>query len=205
MGPFEKFGRNNLVHCIFQDQLISKNQVYQSLLDRSLTCQCKTPTVNWELQFFDFGKNVKPINCNKCLWKKTSLLVIMNTCIGFNKVQKEYLEILEEFLQLKGSVGGFMGSRSFGYYLIGSTANNFLFLDPHFVQTHATDFTNQSIKTFNVPSIKEINKFDISPFISFGCLLHNETDFNAFWEQLKDIHKRYPENHLFEFSSEQGI
>lgn len=193
---------DNLVICNWNDGTISKKKAYKKLM-KNRKCECKTPILNSDLQYLNFGKSLV-CKCLKCMWEKRSLLVLMHFSLGLSKVQPENLKLFEAISSIKFSVGGFIGSKSFAYYFLGSSKDDFIFLDPHFVQPSVSGLDFHSFQSFKVNTIKEINKFSVSTCASVGFLLHSENDRKEFWLALKKLKEVFGEEFYFDFVEESS-
>ena len=181
--------RNTLAICNWNDGTISKKKMYKKLI-KNKPCFCGKPVTSAYFEFNEFGKYDKG-KCRVCMWKNTSLLILIHLTLGFSSPQQENLKLLDSLLSVKYSIGGFIGSKTFAYYLIGSTTTNLLFLDPHFVQNSDFYVNEESVKTYRFDSIKEINKMNVSTSVSLGFLVHSEKEQEEFWGTLKQL-----KNHL---------
>lgn len=190
------FPRDSLVVCHWKDGVLSKIKLYNKLL-KNFKCNCigKRP-LNADLQFLNL-KVPKDKRCLKCIWTNRSLLVTLSLTLGFSEPNPEYIEIMDELLRCKQFIGGFIGSGSFAYYLIGMTTDKYVFLDPHFVQSPVSSIDDPDVSTYKVQSIKETLKRQISTCVSLGFLLHNNNDLSDFYEQLMVMKEKYNDNFYF--------
>lgn len=195
------FPSTSLVFCDWRDGIIVKKKLYKKLM-KGAVCTCRTRTLNADLKFLSFSEKYTA-KCLECMWRKKSILVTLHFSLGLSKPQPSLIRILDAFLATKGCVGGFIGSKSFAYYLMGMTRTNYLFLDPHFVQPTVRSIDDLHVATYQVQSIKEIAKADISPCVSLGFLLHNEEERKGFWGALRKMKKEFAEDFYFDFEEEE--
>lgn len=193
---------SGLVFCDWRDGIINKKKLYKKLMKWAV-CPCASPTRNADLKFLSF-KPRYAARCLRCMWAGRSVLVTLHFSLGLSKPQPGMLLFLDALLATPGCVGGFVGSRSFAYYLLGSTAAHYLFLDPHFVQPLVKSPADPAVASYRLHSVKEIAKSDVSPCVSLGFLLHSEPDFRDFWAALKALRAAFPEDFYFDLT-EEGV
>lgn len=115
--------------------------------------------------------------------------------IGLETPSQNYLEIVYELMKSPYSLGMVGGKPSSALYFVGLHKDNFLFLDPHYVQNGSNikniDDLLDSYFCENIQSMKSKN---ISPSLAMGFYFRNSLEVKDFYYFLKGLSKNYEES-----------
>lgn len=113
-------------------------------------------------------------NDNNSVRWTTSVLILVPLRLGLNELDLIYEDYLKEALKLSQTVGIIGGSPRHAVYIIGFQDDNFIDLDPHFIQT-----------TVNVLE----NSFDVSVGKNVRILIKNKN--SSYFRVIHVHHQKY--------------
>lgn len=133
--------------------------------------------------------------CKSCKSIKKSLFYIIMIQIGLETPGIHYLEIVKKMLKNPLSIGMIGGRPSSALYFVGVHQDEFLYLDPHYVQ-NATNRSNidHLLNTYFCDNIKTMKTQNISPSLALGFYFRNPFEAKSFYYFLQEMSKTYEEN-----------
>ena len=107
-------------------------------------------------------------------WVK-SVLVIVNTRLGLKSVDPSHLKSLKTSISMPQSVGMMGGSKHRAYYFVGFQGNEFIMLDPHFVQDSLDPHGDYSLHEheFRCRDASMVPGSALDPCVSLGFFIRN--------------------------------
>lgn len=117
------------------------------------------------------------------------VLVLAPFVCGFEKVAPQYEQALKDFLILKSCCGLLIGEGLAAYYAFGYHKNNYLCLDPHFVQKA---FSSQFGRGHRWGKLITVRIKKAEPSVLVGFYIHNETLLEELCNSLDEINRRLP-------------
>ncbi|CAF4581302.1 unnamed protein product, partial [Rotaria sp. Silwood1] len=114
----------------------------------------------------------------------TSVLILVPLRLGLNELDLIYEDYLKAALKLSQTVGIIGGSPRHAVYIIGFQDDNFINLDPHFIQTTVNVLENTfdtSSYSCSAPKILTAKKMDPNCTLGFYC--RDKADFEMFCAQ----------------------
>lgn len=110
--------------------------------------------------------------------------------IGLEAPGLNYLEIVGKLMKSQYSVGMVGGKPSSALYFVGLHRDNFLFLDPHYVQSSANvENIDLLLDTFFCENTKSMKTKNISPSLGLGFYFRNPLEIKNFYYFLKELSK----------------
>jgi cysteine protease ATG4 len=127
-----------------------------------------------------------------------SVLVIVSNRFGIKDVNSNYFPVIKRYMKLDSFVGLVGGKPRFAYYFVGhledpvgigqkrEDADRLIFLDPHFVNSHA-DPESAPANLFHCTdyAARSIHMRELDPCLSFGFLIESQEQCNRFVEQIQ--------------------
>lgn len=110
--------------------------------------------------------------------------------IGLETPGLNYLEIVKMFMKSPYSIGMVGGKPSSALYFVGLHQDDFLYLDPHYVQ-NSTNLKNIDalLDTYFCENIKTMKAQHISPSLALGFYFRNALEAKDFYYFLQKISK----------------
>ncbi|CAF0977220.1 unnamed protein product [Rotaria sp. Silwood1] len=118
----------------------------------------------------------------------TSVLILVPLRLGLNELDLIYEDYLKAALKLSQTVGIIGGSPRHAVYIIGFQDDNFINLDPHFIQTTVNVLENTfdtSSYSCSAPKILTAKKMDPNCTLGFYC--RDKADFEMFCAQWNHV------------------
>ncbi|CAF1551485.1 unnamed protein product [Rotaria magnacalcarata] len=114
----------------------------------------------------------------------TSALILVPLRLGLNELDLIYEDNLKEALKLSQTVGIIGGSPRHAVYIIGFQDDNFIDLDPHFIQTSVNVFENSfDTSSYSCSSPKILTAKKMDPNCTLGFFCRDRADFEMFCAQ----------------------
>jgi len=115
--------------------------------------------------------------------------------IGLEVPSPNYLEIVCELMKNQNSLGMIGGKPSSALYFVGLHRDNFLFLDPHYVQNSSNVHNiDDLLDTYFCENIKSMKMKNISPSLALGFYFRNSWEVKNFYCFLKDLAKTHEDS-----------
>ena len=124
--------------------------------------------------------------CDICSWTRT-LIVFLFCRLGFDEIESGNLKVLQRLTESQFFIGGYTGQNNSAYYMTGYTGNGFVYLDPHYVQKHASKIDQDSFQSYQVKSIRVLESSKMIMSAGLGFLLHSFAEFEQFWAMMKSL------------------
>ncbi|CAF0787181.1 unnamed protein product [Rotaria sordida] len=124
---------------------------------------------------------------NSARWS-TAVLILIPIRLGLHELDLIYEDYLKEALKLPQTVGIIGGSPRHAVYIIGLQDDNFINLDPHFIQTTVNvldDTFDTSSYSCSSPKILTARKMDPNCTLGFYC--RDKADFEMFSAQWNHV------------------
>ncbi|CAF2411983.1 unnamed protein product [Rotaria sp. Silwood2] len=120
---------------------------------------------------------------NSARWL-TSVLILVPLRLGLNELDLIYEDYIKEALKLPQTVGIIGGSPRHAVYIIGFQDDNFINLDPHFIQTTVNVFEDTfDISSYSCSSPKILTAKKMDPNCTLGFYCRDKADFEMFSAQ----------------------
>lgn len=169
------------------DGVIFCQEIAKKLYNPSLPslCTCAQPqTYKFPL---NFGLKF-PSLCPKCDFTKT-LIIFCFLRTGLYKSEPQNLAYLKELVKNDKFSGGMIGKGNSAYYLVGISGNNFIYLDPHFVQNSKFESFEQLFGSYDVLKMRSIreDRLNVCVGVSFKiCSFREYRELIGFFDCLKE-------------------
>jgi|JI61114C2RNA_FD_contig_71_1431566_length_1189_multi_1_in_0_out_0_1 cysteine protease ATG4 len=164
---------------LFYDQLVMK------MTGRTSICGCK---------------KLKVV-CKDCYRLRQSLAVVLLARIGLDQPEKKYLKVLNKMMECKFFLGVLGGKPEKALYFIGRINDNYIYLDPHMVQSGVGHHNfQQSFDSYFCESFRSCRNSSIDPSIGVAFYLETLEDLDEFYDCMSRIKENDPED-FFIFSN----
>lgn len=129
--------------------------------------------------------------CWICDFNKT-LHIFCFLRIGLAYPDKENLDYLKDIVKSKFFSGGLIGKNKSALFLIGMQNNNFIYLDPHFVQESEFKNISKHLNSFNCLNFRTIEDSKINPCLGISFTVWSFDDclqLQSFLDKMKEKHR----------------
>ncbi|KAM3127858.1 hypothetical protein pb186bvf_020048 [Paramecium bursaria] len=131
-----------------------------------------------------------------------SIALFVLTRIGLEQPNPDYLDVLDQIMELKYFQGIVGGKPKKAFYIIGRIADQYIYLDPHYVQESTTqDEIIRNPNTFKCQDIQLIPRNNIDTSMGLAFYLRNPQELEDFWIQINNL-KRQHENFFIGLADE---
>ncbi len=125
--------------------------------------------------------------------------------IGLETPNLLYLDIVTKLMKSPYSIGMIGGKPSSALYFVGLHRDNFLFLDPHYVQNSSNiDNIESLLDSYFCDNVKTMKTKNISPSLALGFYLRNSLEVKNFYYYLKELSKINEESFFLGLEKSSG-
>lgn len=110
------------------DGAVNTDKIYKQIFNKKSICTCLVKN-DRKLKFY----SSKFDHCLDCDFQK-DLVVVLFYRLGLHKPEPGALKVLGELVRLPFFSGGFGGKGNQAYFILGAVDNQYIYMDPHFVQ-----------------------------------------------------------------------
>lgn len=117
-------------------------------------------------------------------WPK-ALIIVISLRLGLAQIEPEYLHTLKTCFNYPQCVGILGGKPKFALYFVGYQSDQFIFLDPHYVQDVIGNYSElkseEKRNTYKyLGEARKISIENLDPCIGIGFVLRNGNDLKQF-------------------------
>jgi hypothetical protein len=177
---FDNFAAHNVVENVFY---------LKSLAHKALGLSAE------ELKSISTNEECLEALCSKP-WKRKIALSI-TTLLGMDRTEARYQPILSRLMEVSSFAGMLGGYQQSAYYFVGKkSAEDYYFLDPHYVKYSLDDFEDRAKldRHFFDKSFLEINYGKMCSSVSIVFFLNGCDAFREFSETLRSLEDRYKDD-----------
>ncbi|EGR27474.1 peptidase family c54 protein, putative [Ichthyophthirius multifiliis] len=134
--------------------------------------------------------------CKKCHQSDKSLLIFISCLTNTNKISnKKQQEVVISLLKNQFSIGMIGGVPGKAYYFLGIIDNDFIYLDPHYIQeAHQNEKTVQNIDTYFCKFINRVSQKKLESSLAFGFYIKNLQELEQFYQDIKNLEYFYKDD-----------
>jgi cysteine protease ATG4 len=119
-------------------------------------------------------------------------MLVVITRLGVHRPTAEYKPMLNEVISMKQSIGLIGGKPGKALYLVGMDGDEYIYLDPHYVQPSSNRKNMESLMgTYFCDSYRTIKYESLDPSIGLGFYINGIEDLQDFVLGMETIRKNF--------------
>jgi cysteine protease ATG4 len=119
-------------------------------------------------------------------------MLVVVARLGVQQPNPEYKPMFNEIIGLKQSIGLIGGKPGKALYLIGMDGNEYIYLDPHYVQPSSNRKNMESLmRTYFCDSYRTIKYESLDPSVGLGFYIGGIGDLQDFIMDMETLRKKF--------------
>ncbi len=178
----------NFVFHLSTIGIIYTDDIFDKIYNKPSVCKCvkKIPKILSKFKYYTSHEFTG--KCIDCDFNKT-LVIYCFLRTGLYQPEQVNIEYVNALIKSEYFSGGLIGKKHSAYFLLGLSGENYIYLDPHFVQTGV--YGPEWFNTFQVKNFRTINCGEINTCVGLSFTVDSFKQFaslRAYFEELKETH-----------------